>query len=146
MKKVKDVMIRSVVTVNQTNSLDQVRKAFSTNKMSHLLVTDSVGMYKGVISKTDLLEKITNVMLATSGRRYTELELHNIQAHSIMTGQTVNIRPEDTIEYATEVLLQKTFHCLPVVKNFRAVGILTKHDLLKSYYEEKAFTNAANYE
>jgi len=146
MKKISAIMMKPVTTVMLTANLKKVRETFIESGKSHLVVTDAVGTFKGVISKTDLLEKTTSVMLGTSGKTYTELELNRIKASDLMTKFTVNLEPNDTIDYATEILLQKKFHSLPVVKNYRAVGIVTQYDLLKSYYEAKAFVNTVNYE
>ena len=144
--KVKDIMTKSVKTVRMTSNLKQVRELIYETGMSHLIVTDAVGIYKGIISRNDLLEKLSSLMLQTSGKKYTNLELERLKAGDIMTSSTVNIAPDDSLHYATEILLQKKFHALPVIKNYRAVGVVTQHDLLKSYYESTAYTQTANYE
>jgi len=146
MKKVKEIMTTDVTNVLWTTNLKRIYELFQDTGLSHLIVTDSVGTYKGIISKTDLLESVTKVMMSTSGERYTELELERIPASDVMTDGTVNLRPEDDVNYATEVLLQKKFHALPVVQNYSIIGIVTKHDLLKVYYESIAYTKNLNYE
>jgi CBS-domain-containing membrane protein len=146
MSTIKKIMSKSIVTVSLTTSLKMINEKFYETGLSHLIVTDTVGTYKGIISKTDMLARVNKLMLSSSGKKFTELELSTITASDIMTRNTVNLEVDHSIEYATEALLQKKFHALPVVKNYKAVGILTKHDLLQHLYESMAFVKNANHE
>lgn len=146
MKKVKELMTPKVLNIESSASMQEVIRFFAHNDISHAVVTDNVGIYKGIISKTDLVNKMNYLLKETSSQTYTRLEMENQKARDIMTRITVNLKPEDTIDYATEILLQNRFHSLPVINNFRAVGIVTKHDLLKGYYEQVAYSQNLNYE
>lgn len=146
MKKIKDIMNSDLLSIKATDSLGQVIDFFGKNEVSHAIVTDTVGTYKGIISKTDLVSALSSLLKATSGGTYTTLEMENHKAKDFMTANTVNLEPDQTIEYAAEILLQGKFHSLPVVQNFKTVGLVTKHDLLKGYYEQTAYSKNHNYE
>lgn len=146
MKRIKDIMNSNLLSIQDTDSLTEVINFFGKNEVSHAIVTDTVGTYKGIISKTDLVSALSRLLKATSGGTYTSLEMDNHKAKDFMTTNTVNLEPDQTLEYATEILLQGKFHSLPVVHNFKTVGLVTKHDLLKGYYEQTAYIKNLNHE
>lgn len=146
MKKVRDLMTTDILTIEATASMIDVISFFGNNDVSHAIVTDTVGTYKGIISKTDLVNKMSNLLKETSSQTYTRLEMKSQKASDIMTTRIVNLEPDQSIDYATELLLQGNFHSLPVLKNFMAVGLVTKHDLLRGYYEQRAYSQNMNYE
>ena len=146
MKKVSEIMSAFPVTVNWKASMSEVNEKFNTTELSHLIVVDDTEIFKGIISKQDLFNMTRWLMNRTSGKKYTELELNNMEARDMMTTDTVNLDKDTSIDYAAELLLQKKFHSLPVIHNFKAIGILTTYDLLKHYYESKAYTRNVNFE
>jgi CBS domain-containing protein len=46
-------------------------------------------------------------------------------------GQVKTVNPEDSIAYATEVMLSAQIHHLPVVRGPHVVGILSERDILR---------------
>lgn len=53
--RVKDVMTPNVVSYLEPDSLAQIMEGMSQNRFSAVLITDSNGVPKGVVSKTDLM-------------------------------------------------------------------------------------------
>jgi CBS domain-containing protein len=50
-----------------------------------------------------------------------------------MTSSVVTIAPGATVAEAQRIFAERDFNCLPVVRDDRVVGVLTKLDLLKAF-------------
>ncbi len=51
---------------------------------------------------------------------------------SIMTTEIVTLSPNDTLEDARKLFINKKFHHIPIVEEGKLVGVITKSDLWKS--------------
>lgn len=129
-------MAKDPVCINIDLDLKSIAKKFNKTQLSHLLVTDESNKLQGVISRNDLLEEFASLLLLSSGKTYSDLELKSKKASDIMTKDPYVVKKEDSIDLAIEYLLQKSFHCVPVLEEDKPVGILTAFDLLKGYYQE----------
>ena len=129
-------MIKNPISVNANSSLNQVLAIMTKENISHTIVTDDEKKIVGVISKNDLMQKFRSVAVNSSGQVYANLELNNIKSKDIMTEGYISVAKDDPLDYAIELLLQKQFHCLPVIEDNKAIGIVTFYDLLKGYYQE----------
>lgn len=129
-------MIDDPATIKQDQSLDQVITLMNNTGLSHVLVKDNRDRLVGVISKEDVLKKIIQLLNETTGKTYNSYVTNSLKAFEVMTSDPIILNPEDSLEYAVELLLQNEFHCLPVVKDEHPIGIVTQYDLLKGYYQE----------
>jgi len=135
-KSISLYMISNPKVVSQKITLQQVINTFSSTGLSHLLVSDEKNELVGVISKEDVLKRVYYLMNETTGRTYNDFIKNTLKAFEFMTPDPINLDPKDSVEYAVELLLQKEFHCLPVVEDDKPIGIVTAYDLLKGYYQE----------
>lgn len=128
-------MVKNPVAVSTKLSLRDTIKLMDGTKVSHVLVNDEDNNLKGVISKADILKRMKVLSKETTGETYSTLFTNSLKASDVMTPEPITVKPDDSIEYGVELLLQKEFHCLPVVENGKSIGIVTFYDLLKGYYE-----------
>lgn len=128
-------MIKEPVVIKHNESLIQLIELFESTNIKHLVIVDDNKQVIGMISRTDLYKKIKWLSSNTSGRTYTEKYLTGTTAKDIMTANPVVLNPEDSLAYAAELLLEKQFHSLPVVKEKEPVGIVTVFDIIKAYKE-----------
>lgn len=132
--KVESIMVKSPECVDINANVRQVSELIQKKGFSHLPVIDD-GKLVGIVSKTDLVSTFIKVIKKTSGKAYTDLMLDHYPLVDIMTKDPVCLKENDTIDYATELLLQKVFHGLAVVNNANeVVGMVSCYDLLKSLY------------
>lgn len=129
-------MTKNLHYLSENDNIKDSMKAMYKNNISHLLVNNNDNNLVGVISRNDLLDKMRRIANETSCKKYTDLELESTPVSTIMSKNLITLNPNDSVEYAVELFLQKQFHCLPVVKNNKPVGIVTMFDLLKGYYQE----------
>lgn len=129
-------MIKDPEKLSQDKSLNEVMSVLKETGLSHLLVHNVDNALVGVISKEDILKRIKILLNETTGKTYNSKVTNSLKAFDVMTKDPISLEPSDSLDYAVELLLQKEFHCLPVVKNDEPVGIVTAYDLLKAYYQE----------
>ena len=134
-RAIKHYMISDPVVLKENNTLKEIMHLMEEKHVSHLIIINDNEQLVGIISANDLLHRLQRISNQTAGKTYTNLELNSIKAKDIMTENPVFLQPNDSIEYASELLLQKKFHCLPVMQHKQAIGIVTQYDLLKAYYE-----------
>lgn len=129
-------MIKNPICVSLTDSAKDIVLVFKQTKKSHLLVENNDGLLQGVISKQDILKVMDKLVNNSPGKTYSKNILKHTEASEIMTAQFMFVKPTDSIDYAVELLLQNDFHCLPVMDDGVAVGVISANDLLKAYYQE----------
>lgn len=135
-RKVSQFMIHQPITIQENISLGDVMKRFDKENVSHLLVKNTQDELTGIISKNDILDKLRKIVNLSSGLYYSDKLKSSTKAKDVMTSELITLKKDDNIDYAIELLLQKEFHCLPVVEAEEAVGVITLYDLLKGYYQE----------
>jgi len=116
---VEDVMIKNVITVEESASIKNAAKKMAEANVGSILVTKNNEPI-GIITETDFV------------RRYAAMgvSLSNM-VKDIMTLSLITIDPNDTIWEAAELMKTHNIHKLPVIKDKKLVGIITNSDLVK---------------
>lgn len=135
-RKVAQYMINQPISILESSNLAEVIKQFDQQSVSHLLVKNSTGGLTGIISKNDILDKLRSLVNISSGLSYSDKVVNSTLAKDVMTKDIITLNKTDNVDYAIELLLQKEFHCLPVMEKEELVGVITLFDLLKGYYQE----------
>ncbi|MFQ5547719.1 MAG: CBS domain-containing protein [Woeseia sp.] len=86
-------------------------------------VVDSDGRLAGIITETDLLRLVTE---GIQGQPPTEATVAEY-----MTTDVVTVSPTVDIYYVAGIFLNNKFRRLPVVKDGKMVGAITRFDLLR---------------
>ncbi|WAW09166.1 CBS domain-containing protein [Oxalobacter vibrioformis] len=129
--KIRDIMTRSVVTVEMDDKLSLVKEIFDNSKFHHLLVIDG-GKLFGVVSDRDLLKAISP-NLGTMVVTYRDLATLNKRVHQIMTRKPITLKPDNSISDAAALFNTHRISCIPVVNDeFQPVGIVSWRDLVKT--------------
>ena len=131
---ISDFMVTTPVTIPKEMCLQDVMNTMDYRHLSHLIVVNEDEDMVGVISKEDLLKRTRRLLIETTGKTFSSMELNSIEAGDIMSKDITSVAPDDPVDYAVELLLKKQFHCLPVVDNGKPIGIVTFFDLLKGTY------------
>lgn len=144
MLKVRDVMARSVVTVDRVTPLKDVAGLLVDNRISGLPVVDSDGTVLGVVSEADLLVKeqgpdairhrrMARLFGDSSESRAQLAKLAAVTAGEAMTAPAVTIGSGRPISEAAAIMTARKMNRLPVVDDGRLVGIVTRADLVRAY-------------
>lgn len=132
---VSSIMTKELVTVAPQDKLQEVKKAFESFRIHHLLVVDEEQLV-GIISKADLMHFLDFIDKDSNEPYLTELRLKNYKAEEIMVREPFTVSETDTIKAVLEVFKENLFHALPITKGGKLTGIVTTHDVIKALLEE----------
>ena len=126
---IEELMSSDVVTASENDTLNIAGKKFKEHNIRHLPVLDSGGKLVGIFSDRDLKR--------VSASDATILEVHEllylldkVRVAQVMTKKPFSAPADMTIEAAAGLLAEKRIGCLPVLRNEKVVGIITKMDFV----------------
>ena len=127
---IEELMSSDVVTASENDTLNIAGKKFKEHNIRHLPVLDSGGKLVGIFSDRDLKR--------VSASDATTLEVHEllylldkVRVAQVMTKKPFSAPADMTIEAAAGLLAEKRIGCLPVLRDEKVVGIITKMDFVK---------------
>lgn len=139
--RVEDLMTRTVKTVAPGASLKQVAGLLVENGISGLPVCDVGGRVVGVVSEADILLKERGVdrrgRLAWLLAPPEPEEVAKAEARTAaeaMTSPAITISPFRSVHEAARLMLEHGVNRLPVVKEDRLVGIVTRADVVRAFH------------
>ncbi len=122
MYRVREIMTRELVTLNEAEDLGLAESILALGRFRHLPVVGEEGRLVGLISHRDLLRVWADRgWAARAGTR----------AKEVMTRNPVTVTPDTPVFEAGRMLYANKFGCLPVVEKDRLVGIVTEADFLQ---------------
>ncbi len=129
-------MTTPVRSVLPSDSLDTVHGLLSTHGISAVAVCASPGSVPvGLISRTDLL-RVGRVQ-AGSRRGTSLLTLPGKSAADVMEGDPVMVKPQDSVEYACNLMLKQRLHRVFVVEKRHLVGVLSTKDVMGAIADKR---------
>jgi CBS domain-containing protein len=159
--KVKDVMSPSPLTVSVDATVSEAAAILRKNRIGGLPVTDGE-MIVGIVTETDILSlldtgEISDDLWLPSPLEVVEVpirefinwektrsalaDIGNSPISSVMSDNVISIDEDADIEEAAGIMLREGIARLPVVKDGRLVGIVTRLDIVRgvgSAYEPSA--------
>ena len=110
---VADVMIASVVVVHSGDSIDEAVRVIVDNRITGVPVVDDEQHILGIVAESDILGKPGQTV------------------DDVMTRAVITTDEVTTLESAAETMLTRRIRRLPVIRDGRLVGILTRRDLIR---------------
>jgi CBS domain-containing protein len=110
---VAQVMIANVLVVHAGDSIDDAVRLIVDSRITGVPVVDDEHHILGIVAESDVLGK--------PGRTVAD----------VMTRDVVTIEETTTLDSAAETMLTRRIRRLPVIREGRLVGILTRADLLR---------------
>jgi CBS domain-containing protein len=147
--QVKEIMTSEVVTVSTTDSVELCAKLLQEHDISGLPVLDEAGKVAGMITEGDLIRRASRVKapgyleilggliyLGSPKKFVDELQrAMSLEAGQLMSKDLVSIKPDDTVENAATLMVEKKISRLPVLDdNGKLVGIVSRRDIMGSLY------------
>jgi CBS domain-containing protein len=143
--KVADFMTRDVTAVTADTTLKEVAKVLSRRRLSGLPVVDEEQHVIGFISERDLIDSIFPGRFAERDDiRFPNFALIATQlakagekrVFEYMTREPVCVAEEATEEDVVELMITKDLKILPVTRENKLVGVVTRADLYQALIEK----------
>jgi CBS domain-containing protein len=121
--KVGEFMDAVVPTLSPETQIMKAVDFLLRHQVTGAPVVDSDGRLLGIITETDLLKLVTE---GIQGQPPTEATVAEYMTHDVVT-----VPPTVDIYYVAGIFLNNKFRRLPVVKDGKIVGAITRYDLLR---------------
>lgn len=146
MKKAKDIMTTTILSVTVETTIKELVKLFSDHNISGAPVVDEKGDLIGVVTENDLIDQTKKLHIPTvitildsifylESPTKMEKEIKKMAGTKVLdiyTSNPVSVEPEATIEEVATTMARKNIHTLPVIENNKMVGIIGKKDIIKT--------------
>ncbi len=121
-EKVEKHAIKNLVTTGGDKTIGYAMNLMMDNKIRRIIITDEQGRFKGIVTHQDLL-------------RYIEEDFYRlfIKVKHILkkTGNLSGISTDDNLNQVLERMIEYGVCAVAVIKDKRAVGIITEKDILR---------------
>lgn len=132
---VSTIMTKDIITLNTTDNLMKAEQLFREYKIRHIPVVSGEKII-GILSYTDLL-RISFADSFNESENTVDAVVYNMfTIEQVMAKNLVSVSSSTTIKDVSHILANNEFHALPVVDDWKLVGIVTTTDLI-NYLIEK---------
>ena len=118
--KVRDVMVREVITVDEDSSVKEAVDIMNEFQIGSLIVLER-GKAMGIVTERDFLRRVI------AGAK----DVVNTKVKEIMTTPLVVVEPSTDLEEAVKLMLKSKIKKLAVVDANKLVGIVTLTDIAR---------------
>jgi CBS domain-containing protein len=135
---VQDVMTVNVASVGRNATLKQVAETMASRGVSGVPVVNAAGRVLGVVTERDLIVKGASRGVGLIGRLWTpaavdDRRLAATTAGEAMTAPALTIAPDRPLAEAAWVMVERDVNRLPVVRDDKLVGIVSRADLVRAF-------------
>lgn len=121
MAKIRDLMVKEVITLQAYASAYQAVKLMNENKIGCLVIVRD-GETAGILTERDLLERVLEKC-----KNPKETNVFEVMTSHVITGN-----PEMEISEATRIMFENRVKKLPLVEGNKLVGIVTLTDIARA--------------
>jgi CBS domain-containing protein len=133
-----DVMTSPVEVVGPTADVREVATLMLTRRISGIPVVSEHGEILGIVTEGDLLHKETTDAMprAASGAATAERparvdKLHGVTVGDLMSTPVITVGDDASLREIAELMLRRQIKRVPVVRDGRLVGIVSRADVLR---------------
>ena len=139
-----DVMTREVISITPDTEVREIVELMLRNRVSAVPVTDATGKVLGMVSEGDLMRRAENrtdrrdswwlkELFAPSETPDSYIRTHGKRAQDIMTPSPVTIGEDTPLYQIAQVLEEKGIKRVPVVRDGKLVGLVSRANLLQGF-------------
>ena len=123
-----EIMSKKIETIEESASVQQAAIKMKDRNVSSLIVVDSLGNSKGLVTERDVVRKVC----------INDVYTRKVIIKEIMSLPLITITPNDSPSTAIDMMLQHNIRHLTIVDNTteinKPIGIVTPRDLTR--YQE----------
>ncbi len=140
--KVRDIMNINAIRILSGATIAEAVELAATSNSSGLFVVDDENNFIGVLSEGDImsavLPDITEIMASSGGiqdsqdifsEKGAKLGRERVDEHLVK--EVITLKPEDNVLKAATTMAMKKMRRLPVVKNGKLLGTISRGDVCK---------------
>lgn len=141
---IQDIMRKQAVTVDAETTLDVVAKTMVDKGVGLVVVTNHRGYAQGVLTEKDfvphdpanpfnpeLAHRVFGKSILKHGLETLYREARILTAGRMMRPLRVVLAEDDSVERGVDIMLRHDADHIPVLRGHKAVGTISRHDLLK---------------
>lgn len=133
-----DIMTSPAVACREEAYFEEIAEILADRNISGMPVVDAEGNVLGVISERDLAHALGGPLVRLAVRRYQhgpmrrERSISQMQRHAgdIMTAPAIATAPGATLSELARLMVENHLNRLPVLRDGRLVGVVTRGDVL----------------
>src|SRR5439155_2565216 len=114
MDTVADLMVKDVLTVDPSDTIGEAAEKMNAANVGAVVVVEDFVRIVGIVTERDLMRAVAARARAAEAR-----------VRQWMTVDPITIGPETTIDEAAQIMFERNFRHLPVVKDGRPLGIVS---------------------
>ena len=132
---IKEVMTQPIITANSNITLFDAYYLLSSNNIRHLLITDSHGKAKGVLTQTNIITYL---------RRDYFFGAKTIK--TVLTRDLLTFKRDDSLLDVISTMVNHSLSCIVITKKKRPIGIFTERDAVNLLLEKANLETLKIYE
>lgn len=139
--KVKNIMDTSPNLIRTSDTFERLIRILDEVKYNVVFVVDQEDRLVGIVTEGDIIKvlipkyiTVDTSLISVLDVNYLEkkcIECKNLPIHEIMSRTTFTVTEEDSIIKAAALMFINKIHTLPVIKNNKVVGIVSRMTLIK---------------
>jgi CBS domain-containing protein len=141
--KASDIMATDVITVGPDSSVQDVAEILLKHRISGLPVVDARGHVVGIVSEGDLLRRAEigagherswwlKLLMGREGLATEYIHEHSRKVADVMSHEVITAEPDTPVSDIAETLECNRIKRLPIVKDGKLVGIVSRANLLQA--------------
>lgn len=142
-----EIMTRDVVSVTPETTLHEIAELLIARNISGVPVVDTHGAVVGIVSETDLINEekrrvaIPRSLLfgvftiPESALREAFADGESLTAADLMTRHPYTVQEDTSAREVCRALVERQVNRVPVVREGRLVGVITRADVLRALHE-----------
>jgi CBS domain-containing protein len=154
-----DVMTGNVITVTPETSIRELAKLLSDHGISGVPVVDEANSLVGIVSEGDLLHRTEtgterrvqprrvrwlDGLMSDSNVARDYLKSHGRQVRDVMTRDVISVQETTELAEIADLLETKQIRRVPVVRDGKIVGIVSRANLVRALAMAPAETASGN--
>jgi CBS domain-containing protein len=135
--KAKDIMTKTVISVREDTTIEEVIKTLLENEISGVPVLDENDKLVGLVSEGDLIYREGSLMPVSSyedREKFKEQQSKALQAkvESTMTKEVITVDEETPAQKIAALLLRHRIKRVPVIRDGKVVGIVSRANVMSA--------------
>ena len=116
-KEVREEMSSPVITIAEDANILDAYGMLRSKKIRHLVLVDTDGIAKGVVTQTDIINELSSRLSQTQS------------VTDVMTKNIFTVKPDEKLIDIVSLMAEKSISCVIVQDGTKPVGLLTERDV-----------------